>query len=53
MITNHFLPWKSSHMRLTEGDIVHAPTKRCLMCKSCNDLQELVHVLTTIFVSAM
>jgi len=27
MIANDFLPWKSRQLRLTEGDIVHAPTK--------------------------
>jgi len=27
MITNDFLPWKSRQLRVTEGDIVHAPTK--------------------------
>ena len=29
MITNSFLPWRSDHLSLTEGSIVHAPTKRC------------------------
>ena len=32
MIANDFLPWKSRQLRLTEGDIVHAPTKRWCMC---------------------
>ena len=33
MITNSFLPWRSDHLSLTEGSIVHAPTKRCDLFK--------------------
>jgi len=31
MITNSFLPWRSDHLSLTEGSIVHAPTKSDVM----------------------
>jgi hypothetical protein len=42
MITNAFLPWKSHHLRLAEGDIVHAPTKSDVM-----NMNSWKHLLTT------
>jgi len=42
MITNAFLPWKSRHLRLAEGDIVHAPTKSDVM-----NMNSWKHLLTT------